>query len=85
MGKQAIGMYSTRYQERYDTMSHVLNYPQRPLVYTRTGRLTKIDHMPCGVNVIVAIATYTGFNQEDSIIMNASSVQRGMFASTFYR
>ena len=86
MGKQAIGMYSTRYQDRrYDTMSHVLNYPQRPLVYTRIGRLTKIDDMPCGINVIVAIATYTGFNQEDSIIMNQSSVDRGMFNSTFYR
>ena len=85
MGKQAIGMYSTKYRDRYDTMSHVLNYPQRPLVFTKTGRLTKIDDMPCGVNVIVAIATYTGFNQEDSIIMNASSIERGMFSSTFYR
>ena len=85
MGKQAIGTYSTRFQERYDTMSHVLNYPQRPLVYTHIGRITKIDKLPCGINVIVAIGTYTGFNQEDSIIMNSSSVERGMFSSTFFR
>ena len=65
MGKQAIGLYSTRYRDRYDTVSHVLNYLQRPFIYTRTGRLTNVDNMPCGLNLIVAIATYTGFNQED--------------------
>jgi DNA-directed RNA polymerase II subunit RPB2 len=85
MGKQAIGLYSTRYQDRYDTMAHTQNYSQRPLVYTQTGRLTKIDNMPCGINVIAAIGVYTGYNQEDSIMMNESSVQRGMFSSTFYR
>ena len=28
------------------------------------------DKLPNGSNVIVAIATYTGYNQEDSIIFN---------------
>ena len=31
MGKQAIGMPSTAYQERYDTTLHVLDTPQKPL------------------------------------------------------
>ena len=41
--------------------------------------------MPYGVNVIVAIASYTGYNQEDSIIINHGAIDRGLFTSTFYR
>ena len=85
MGKQAIGLYATNFKTRLDTLSHVLNYPQQPLVKTNMSSLLNLSNMPCGTNVIVAIATYTGYNQEDSIILNRSSVQRGLFTSTFYR
>jgi DNA-directed RNA polymerase II subunit RPB2 len=85
MGKQAVGLYATNFRDRYDTMAHVLNYPQKPLVQTRTSRLLHNDALPCGQNAIVAIATCAGYNQEDSVIMNESSVQRGLFASTYYR
>jgi len=33
----------------------------------------------------VAIACYSGYNQEDSVIMNQSSIDRGFFRSVFYR
>ena len=85
MGKQAIGIYSTSFKHRLDTLSHILNYPQRPIVSTNMSKLLNLSNMPCGTNVIVAIATYTGYNQEDSIILNRSSVQRGLFTTTFYR
>ena len=85
MGKQAIGIYATNYQKRLDTLGHILNYPQQPLVKTNMHKLLNSCNMPCGINVIVAIATYTGFNQEDSIMVNRSSVDRGLFNSTFYR
>lgn len=85
MAKQAIGLYATSFKHRYDTMSHVLSYPQKPLVSTLTARIINCDRLPCGVNTIVAIACYTGYNQEDSIIMNRSAVDRGLFNSTFYR
>lgn len=85
MGKQAIGIYATNYRKRLDTLSHVLNYPQQPLVKTHMHRLLNSSNMPCGINVIVAIASYTGFNQEDSIMVNQSSIERGLFNSTFYR
>jgi DNA-directed RNA polymerase beta subunit len=85
MGKQAIGVYSLNYNERYDSIGHILNYPQKPIVYTKTAQIVNTDELPCGMNVIVAIATYTGFNQEDSVIMNKSSIDRGMFQSTVYR
>ena len=85
MGKQAIGIYATNYRDRLDTLSHILNYPQQPIVKTNMSSVLNLSNMPCGTNVIVAIATYTGYNQEDSIILNRSSVQRGLFTSTFYR
>jgi intein/homing endonuclease len=85
MGKQAIGVYASNYRHRFDTMSHVLNYPQKPIVETKISKLINTDEMPCGINVMVAIMTYTGFNQEDSVILNRSAVERGLFSSTFYR
>jgi DNA-directed RNA polymerase II subunit RPB2 len=83
MSRQA--MSSRPVQERFDTDAHVLHYPQKPLVGTRTSRLVGLDGQPNGINAIVAILSYTGFNQEDSVIVNQSSIDRGLFGSTYYR
>jgi hypothetical protein len=85
MGKQAIGIYTTNYRHRLDTMAHVLNYPQKPIVNTTIAKMVNMDEMPCGVNAIVAIMCVGGYNQEDSIIMNKSAIDRGLFSSTYYR
>ena len=85
MGKQAMGLYMTNYQKRMDTMAHVLYYPNKPLVNTNIGSMLPSNNVPNGVNVIVAIASYSGYNQEDSIIINRGFVERGGFSSTFYR
>lgn len=85
MGKQAIGIYTSNFRHRFDTMGHVLSYGQRPLVKTNMSSILNNDDLPCGVNAIVAIATYTGFNQEDSVILNESSIDMGLFNSTYYR
>lgn len=84
-GKQALGVYSSNFRDRYDTLGHVMCYPQRPLVQTRISKYLNNDNLPCGINAIVAIAVHTGFNQEDSVIMNQSAVDRGLFTSTYYR
>lgn len=85
MAKQAIGVYTSNYRYRYDTMGHVLNYGQKPIVKTNPSVIVNNDNLPSGINAIVAIATYTGFNQEDSVILNKSAVDRGLFTSTYYR
>ena len=63
MGKQAIGIPATNYRHRFDTMSHTLNYHQKPMTSTHTARIMNCDNLPCGINTIVAIACFTGFNQ----------------------
>jgi DNA-directed RNA polymerase II subunit RPB2 len=74
MGKQAIGVYATNFRHRFDTMAHVLNYPQKPLVSTHTARIMNCDTLPCGINTIVAIACFTGFNQASPwILLNCGS------------
>lgn len=85
MGKQAMGIYATNYLKRMDTACNVLSYPQRPLVYTRMSQYYDDNAMPNGLNAIVAIMTWTGYNQEDSVLLNRAAVERGLFRSFFYR
>ena len=84
MGKQAMGMYVTNYSKRMDKTSYILTYPMRPFVDTRIMNLLQLQKIPSGCNVIVAIMSSTGYNQEDSIIMNQSAIDRGLFSATIY-
>uniref|UniRef100_A0A6C0IC27 DNA-directed RNA polymerase n=1 Tax=viral metagenome TaxID=1070528 RepID=A0A6C0IC27_9ZZZZ len=85
MGKQAMGIYALNYRERFDAMSHVLCYPQEPFVSPFASKFYGLQSMPSGQNIVVAIATYTGYNQEDSIMINRGAIERGLFRSVFYR
>ena len=84
-GKQAIGIYTTNFNNRIDTAGYIIHYPQKAIVHTKYTKYTHNDELPNGENVIVAIATYTGFNQEDSIMINQNSIDRGMFNITKFK
>ena len=84
MAKQAIGVYSTNYDQRMDKTAYVLTYPSRPLVDTRLMNFINLNKVPSGCQIHVAIMTHTGYNQEDSILMNKGSIDRGAFAATIY-
>ena len=84
--KQACSWFSTAFSKRFDTIATLLNYPQRPLSQTWMYNhiLGSGGCLPYGENAIVAIMIYTGYNQEDSILLNDSALRRGMFHTTYY-
>lgn len=75
--RQAMGIYVSNYRYRMD-ISYILYHPQRPLVTTRCMKYVNSYFLPAGENLVVAIASYTGYNQEDSVILNKSGLDRGM-------
>lgn len=84
MGKQAIGIPCESFNYRYDTTMHILNYPQQPITKSQMVNIIKFNEMSHGAMPIVAIMTFCGFNQEDSIILNKSSIDRGLFMAVTY-
>ena len=84
MGKQAMGTYTTNFIDRMDKTAYVQTYTMRPLVDTRIMNIINLNKIPSGTNVIVAIMTYSGYNQEDSLIINEASLNRGFASATIY-
>ena len=84
MGKQAMGIYGTNFDKRMDKTAYVLSYPMRPLVDTRLMNLIQLNKVPSGCQVIVAIMTHSGYNQEDSILVNEGAIKRGLFQATIF-
>jgi DNA-directed RNA polymerase II subunit RPB2 len=82
--KQAVSVYHSNYQMRIDKMGVILNYGQIPLVKSRYMEYINKEEQPYGVNAIVAIMSYTGYNVEDAILINEGSVARGIFRTTYY-
>ena len=84
--KQACSWFHTNYTKRFDTISSITVNPQKPLSHTWMYRemMGSGGCMPYGENVIVAFTTYGGHNQEDSMIINANSLKRGMFRTHYF-
>jgi len=82
--KQAVSVYHSNYQMRIDKMGVILNYGQIPLIKSRYLEYINKEEQPYGVNAIVAIMAYTGYNVEDAILINEGSILRGMFRTTYY-
>jgi DNA-directed RNA polymerase subunit B' len=83
--KQGVGIPSVNYRNRFDTEMHVLYYPQRTLVTTKTEQIIKSHHRPMSQNAVVAIMPFKGFNMTDAIIINKGAVERGIGRSSYYR
>jgi DNA-directed RNA polymerase II subunit RPB2 len=82
--KQAVSVYHSNYQMRMDKMGVILNYGQTPLIKSRYLEYINKEEQPYGVNAIVAIMCYTGYNVEDAILINEAAVKRGIFRTTYF-
>lgn len=82
--RQAVSLYHANYAARMDKMGVVLNYGQVPLIKSRYLKYINNEEQPYGVNAIVAIMSYTGYNVEDAILINRAAVDRGLFRTTYY-
>src|SRR3989344_1989362 len=81
--KQGLGLYAANYLTRVDTDVSILHYPQQPIV--RSFIYDALNVYPVGQNLVVAVMTYEGYNMEDAVVVNKSSVERGFGRSTFFR
>ncbi len=82
--KQALSMFHTNYQNRMDTMSVVLHYGQLPIVKSRYLKYINNEQHPYGINAMIAIMCYSGYNVEDAVIINKAAIDRGLFNITYY-
>ena len=84
--RQGASWYHSNFHKRFDTITLIINTPQRPICDTwlYSHVLGRGGCMPYGENVMVAISTYSGYNQEDSVILNAGALRRGLFRTTYF-
>ncbi len=85
MAKQAIGLYASNFAMRSDTKSDLLIYPQAPIVESFSTEVMNLLTHPAGQNVVIAVITHHGYNMQDAIVLNKSSIDRGLFRSAFFR
>jgi DNA-directed RNA polymerase subunit B len=85
MSKQALGIYAVNFPLRVDSRSHILHYPQTPLVQTKPMDVIGYNLRPSGQNCIVAVLSFEGYNMEDALVFNKASIERGLARSSFYR
>ncbi|XP_065195926.1 DNA-directed RNA polymerase I subunit RPA2-like [Sycon ciliatum] len=85
MGKQTMGTAAHSVNHRMDNKLYRLQTPQTPMVRPAKHDLFGIDEYPPGTNAIVCVISYTGYDMEDAMVINKSSVERGFAAATVYK
>ncbi len=79
---QAVGLPATNFLIRTDTKFNVLTYLQTPVVNTDTYTVMRNYD---GQNVVIAIMSWEGYNMNDAVVLNKSSIERGLFKSFYFR
>lgn len=85
MAKQSLGFSTPLMNASTYVRQHFMLYPQTPTVSTKAINLLGLDDRPTGQNCIVAVLPFEGYNIEDAIVFNKSSVERGLGRTFFYR
>lgn len=79
MGKQSLSVFSSFRGRRFDGVQRTIMYPTRSIFRTVIEDYLGTDTMPAGQNITIAMATHRGYDQEDSVVVNQASVDRGLF------
>ena len=85
MAKQSLGFSTPLMNASTYVRQHFMLYPQIPIVSTKAINLLGLDDRPTGQNCVVAVLPYEGYNIEDAVVFNKSSVDRGLGRTFFYR
>lgn len=75
--KQTCGIPCLNFPYKSYKEMHLQVYNQNPLVKTIANKY----FAPIGMNSILAVMIYTGYNQEDSLIINQGAIDRGLFTT----
>lgn len=73
--KQTCGYYVGNWPFRVDKECFLQYISETPLIRTAVNKYVFAN----GNNCMVAMMCYTGYNQEDSLILNKGAVERGLF------
>jgi DNA-directed RNA polymerase subunit B len=85
MAKQSLGFSTPLMNASTYVRQHFMLYAQTPMVSTKAINLLGLDDRPTGQNAVVAVLPFEGYNIEDAIVFNKSSVERGLGRTFFYR
>lgn len=85
MSKQALGLYASNMNMRMDSRAHFLWYPQQPLAQTGPYKVLRMSERPAGMNFVVAITSYYGYNMGDGLVINRNAINRAMGRSVFFK
>jgi DNA-directed RNA polymerase subunit B len=83
--KQAVGLYVKNYHMRNDMDVHLLHEAQVPIVSGFAYDVSNLKEHPYGQNIVIAIMAGDGYNMEDAVVINRSSIQRGLHRTTYFR
>lgn len=85
MSKQAMGTPGTSIRYRTDNKTYRLQTGQTPIVRPPLYNEYGLDNFPNGMNAVVAVISYTGYDMDDAMILNKSAHERGFAHGTIYK
>lgn len=85
MGKQSMGTPGTATRYRTDNKTYRLQTGQTPVVRPPLHNEYGLDNFPNGMNAVVAVISYTGYDMDDAMILNKSAHERGFGHGTIYK
>ncbi|KAM0187987.1 hypothetical protein ACHAPA_002607 [Fusarium lateritium] len=85
MGKQTMGTPGTAIRYRTDNKSYRIQTGQTPIVRAPLHNTYGFDNFPNGMNAVVAVISYTGYDMDDAMILNKSAHERGFGHGTIYK